>query len=124
MRRLSFSRIGLSLHHHRREEYIKASFKGSWKGASRLWFLVNMHIQPQWVKRHLLPPLIDKKRRELKMTPRLAALVKWVAELYHSDLRACHCSEEFTLWWIHPLGHRECPRLADPSRDSAADKKI
>jgi hypothetical protein len=31
------------------------------------------------------------------MTPRLAALVKWVAELHKAGLKACHCVEEFTL---------------------------
>jgi hypothetical protein len=46
---------------------------------------------------HLLPPLIDDKRGEPKMTPCLAALVKWVAEAHDSGLRACHCAVEFTL---------------------------
>jgi hypothetical protein len=41
-----FSGIGLSLHRHHRAEYIKTSFKGSWKGASQRWFLVDMHVQP------------------------------------------------------------------------------
>jgi hypothetical protein len=76
-----YSGIGLSLHHHRRKEYNNASFKGSWKGATHRWFLVDMHVEPQWVNMYLLPPLIDKKRGELKMTPRLTALIKRVTEL-------------------------------------------
>jgi hypothetical protein len=88
-----FSRIGLSLHRHRQKKYIKAFFKGSWEGASRRWFLVNMHIQPQWVNMHLLPPLIDKKRGEPKMTLLLAALVRRVAALHDSSLWARHCAE-------------------------------
>jgi hypothetical protein len=120
-----FYKIGLSLHHHHREEYIKASFKGSWKGASPQWFLVDMHVQPQWANRHLLPLLIDKKQGEPKMTPCLAALVKWVVELCDSGLRARHCAEEFTIRQIRPLGHwekltYECPRLVDPCRELAA----
>jgi hypothetical protein len=60
-----------------------------------------------------------------KMTPRLAALVKRVAELHDTGLRTCHCVKEFTLWWIHPLGHRdmmayECLWLNDLSCDPAA----
>jgi hypothetical protein len=78
-----------------------------------------MHVQPQWANRHLLPPLIDKKRGEPKMTPRLAALGKQVAELHNYGLQACHYAEEFTLRWICPLGHQE---LADPSHESAAGK--
>jgi hypothetical protein len=92
-----------------------ASFKGSGKGATRWWFLVAMHVQPQWLNMHLFLPLIDRKRGEPKMTPRLAALVR----------QLCHCVVQFTLRWIHPLGHREklayeCPRLADPSREPTA----
>jgi hypothetical protein len=30
-----------------------------------------MYVQPQWVNMHLLPPLIDNKRGEPKMTPPL-----------------------------------------------------
>jgi hypothetical protein len=61
------------------------------------------------------------------MTPRLAALVKWVVELHTAGLRACHCAEEFTLRRIHPLGHRErlaydYSRLVDPSHEPAAGK--
>jgi hypothetical protein len=122
-----FSGIGLSLHHHRQKEYIMASFKGSWKGASHRWFLIDMHVEPQWVNKHLLSPLIKNKRGEPKMTPCLAALVKRVAELHDVGLRACHWIEEFTLQQIHPLGHQEklayeCPWLADPSREPATGK--
>jgi hypothetical protein len=81
-----FSRIGLSLRRHSRKEYIKAFFKDSWKGATRWWSIVNMHVQPQWANMHLLPPLIDKKRGEPKMTPHLVALVRRVAELRDSSL--------------------------------------
>jgi hypothetical protein len=56
-----------------------------------------MRVPPQWVNKHLLPLLIDKKRKELKLTPRLAALVKRVTELHDTGLQACHCTEEFTL---------------------------
>jgi hypothetical protein len=56
---------------------------------------------------HLLPPLIDKKRGEPKMTPRLAALVIRVGELRDSSLRTCHCAEEFTLRQIHPFDRWE-----------------
>jgi hypothetical protein len=120
-----FSGIGLSFHCHPREEYIKASFKSSWKGASRPWFLVDMHVQPQWLNRHLLPPLIDKKWGESMMIVRLFALVKRVAELRDSGLWARHCAREFTLRQIFPLGHREkltyeCPRLPDPSHEPVA----
>jgi hypothetical protein len=122
-----FSGIRLSLHRHRWDEYIPASFKGSWKGASRRWFLVDMHVQPQWENMHLLPPLIDDKRGKTNMTPRLAALVKRMAELRDSSLCAHHCAEEFTLQRIHPLGHREkltyeCLRLADPSCELATGR--
>jgi hypothetical protein len=64
-----------------------------------------MHIPPQWVNRHLLPPLIDKKRKDLKLAPRLAALVKRVIELHDVGLRACHYIEEFTLRQNFPLDH-------------------
>jgi hypothetical protein len=57
-----FSEIELSLRCHRREEYIPASFKESWKSARRRWFLVDMYIQSQWANKHLLPSLIDDKR--------------------------------------------------------------
>jgi hypothetical protein len=122
-----FSGIGLLLCHHHRKEYPDATFKGSWKGASQKWFLVDMHVLPQWVKKHLLPLHINDKRGEPKMTLRLAPLVNWVTELYKADLRACHCVEEFTLQRIHPLGRREklayeCSWLIDPSRDHVDGK--
>jgi hypothetical protein len=41
-----FSRIMLLLHRHRRKEYLDATFKGCWKGASGKWFLVDMHVPP------------------------------------------------------------------------------
>jgi hypothetical protein len=88
-----------------------------------------MHAEPQWANKQLYPPppLIDKKRRELKMTPRLAALVKRVAKLHAAGLRPCHCVKKFTRRWIRPLGRQErlvsdCLRLADPSREPAAGK--
>jgi hypothetical protein len=78
-------------------------------------------------KQAVVPPLVDKKRGEPKMTPCLAALVKRVAELLAAGLWVCHCVEEFSLRWIRPLGHQEklaynCPRLADPSHEPAAGK--
>jgi hypothetical protein len=106
--------IGLSLCHSHRKDYIDATFKSTSRCSSRRWFLVDMHVPPQWVNRHLLPPLIDNKRGEPEMTPRLAALVKWVAKLHDAGLRTYHCAEEFTLQRIRPLGHwdklaYECP---------------
>jgi hypothetical protein len=61
------------------------------------------------------------------MTPRLAALVKRVAELREVGLKACHCIEEFTLQRIRPLDRREklafeYPRLADPNGDPTDGK--
>jgi hypothetical protein len=86
-----------------------------------------MHVEPQWANMHLLPPLIDDKRGEPKVTPRLITLVKRVAELCNAGLRACQCVEEFTLRWIRPLGRWEklafeCPRLTDPSRKPTSGK--
>jgi hypothetical protein len=86
-----------------------------------------MHVEPQWANMHLLLLLINDKRGEPKMTPRLTTLVKRVAELHNIGLRACHCDEEFTHRWIRPLGRRkklafECPRLADPSREPTYGK--
>jgi hypothetical protein len=116
-----YSGIGLSLSHSRRKNYIDATFKISWRGPSQRWFLVDMHVPLQWVNRHLHPLLIDNKRGEQEMTTSLAALVKQVAELCDFYLRACHCTEEFTLRWIRPLGCQdmlayECPRLAKDRR--------
>jgi hypothetical protein len=61
------------------------------------------------------------------MTPRLVALVRWVVELHDFGLQACHCTEEFTLQRIRPLGHREklayeCPWLADPNHEPTVHK--
>jgi hypothetical protein len=74
--KIVYFRIGLSLHRHRIHEYIDATFKSSWRGSQSKWFLVDMHVEPQWANRQLYPPLIDKKWGELKMTPHLTALVK------------------------------------------------
>jgi predicted RNA-binding Zn-ribbon protein involved in translation (DUF1610 family) len=89
-----------------------------------MWFLVDMHVHPQWVNKHLLPPLVDNKRRKPGMTQRLTALVKRVVELRDAGLHACHCGEEFIIRWIRPRGRRdalayECPLLADPSHEPA-----
>jgi hypothetical protein len=86
-----------------------------------------MHTDPQWTNKHHLPPPIDDKRREPKMTPCLQALVNQVNELRKSGLQACHYAEEFTLRWIHPLSHQdnlayECPQFADPTHEPAASK--
>jgi hypothetical protein len=86
-----------------------------------------MHVEPQWVNTLLFPPFIKDKRGEPPMTPRLANLVKRVAELREASLKACHCTKEFTLRQIHPLARREnlafeCPRLADPNREPADGK--
>jgi hypothetical protein len=118
----------LSLRRHHRKEYLDATFKGNWKGASRKWFLVDMHVLPQWTNKHLLPPQIEDKRGEPEMTPRLATLVKRVTELRQADLRPCHYTEEFTLRQIRPLDHQEklayeCPWLTDPTHE-LADGKI
>jgi hypothetical protein len=86
-----------------------------------------MHVQPQWVNMHLLPPLIDNKRGEPKMTPRLTSLVKRMTKLRDSSLLMHHCAKEFTLQWIRSLGRweklaYECLRLADPSHEPAAGR--
>jgi hypothetical protein len=67
--------IGLSLRHHRIQEYIDTTFKSSWRGSQLNWFLVDMHVEPQWANMQLYPPLVDKKQGEPKMTPRRVALV-------------------------------------------------
>jgi hypothetical protein len=56
-----------------------------------------MHVQPQWVNKHLFPPFVKDKWGELAMTSRLATLIKQVAELHEDELKACHCTKEFTL---------------------------
>jgi hypothetical protein len=86
-----------------------------------------MHIEPQWVNKLLFPPFVKDKWGEPPMTPRLAALVKQVAELCEAGLKYCHCAEEFTIQQIHPLGCREklafeCLWLADPNREPADGK--
>jgi hypothetical protein len=111
-----YSGIGLSLHRHCSQEYIDTTFRSSWRGSLPRWFLVDMLV---------LPPLIDDKRGEPKVTPRLTALVKRVAKLYNTGLQTCHCTEDLTHRQIRPLGHQEklafeCPRLADPSREPAS----
>jgi hypothetical protein len=50
-----YSGIGLSLHHHRIYEYIDATFKSSWWGCQSKWFLVDIHVEPQWVNKQLYP---------------------------------------------------------------------
>jgi hypothetical protein len=109
-----FDGIGFSLRRNRRDEYIKTTFKGCWKGAQQKWILVDMHDQPPWVNKLLFPLAIKNKRSEPPMFDRLAALTKRVVELRQASLEACHCVEEFYLWWICPLGRRkklafECP---------------
>jgi hypothetical protein len=47
--------IVLSLHHHHRDEYIPALFKGCWKPSQKKWFLVDMHVQPSWENKLLSP---------------------------------------------------------------------
>jgi hypothetical protein len=68
------------------------------EGLSEKWFLVDMHVQPQWVNKLLFLPFVKDKLGEPTMMPRLAALVERVAELREAELKACHCAEEFTLW--------------------------
>jgi hypothetical protein len=104
------------------DEYIKATFKGCWKGAQQKWILVNMHVQPLWVNKLLFPPAIKNKCMESSMADRSAALIKRVAELRQVGLAACHCIEEFHLRRIRPLDRQkilafECPRMVNPSRD-------
>jgi hypothetical protein len=85
------------------DEYIKATFKGYWKGAQQKWIPVDMHDQPPWVNRLLFLPAIKNKQSEPPMTDRLATLTKRVAELRQVGLEVCHCIEEFYLRWIRPL---------------------
>jgi hypothetical protein len=102
-----FSGIELTLHHNHQGEYLKTKFRGCWKGASRRWFHVDIHNTPQWPNKHLLPPLVEKKGKEPKMTPCLMALIKRVTEFHRAELEACHCAEEFTLRQIRSLDRRE-----------------
>jgi hypothetical protein len=80
------------------------------------------------VNKLLFPPLVKDKWGEPPMIPRLATLVKQVAELCKVGLKACHCAEEFILRRNHPLCRREklafeCPWLVDLNR-KPADGKI
>jgi hypothetical protein len=97
-----FGEIGLSLQRKCSDEYIKATFKGCWKGAQQKWILVDMHVEPLWVNKLLFPPAIKDQRKEPSMTDRLAALVRHVAELRQAGLEACHYAKEFYLRRIHP----------------------
>jgi hypothetical protein len=79
------------------------------------------------MNKHLRPPQVDDKQKEPKLTPCMKAPAKWEIELHQAGLKACHCGEEFTLWWIRPLGRQEklafeCPQLADPIQDPSAGK--
>jgi hypothetical protein len=94
--KIIFGGIGFSLRCNRRDEYIKASFKGCWKGAQQKWILVDMHDQSPWVNKLLFPPAIKSKRSKPLMTDRLAVLTKRVAELRQASLEACHCVKEFS----------------------------
>jgi hypothetical protein len=87
----------LLLRRHRSQQYIDDTLKSFWNDSQKKWFLVDMHIQLQWVKKLRFPPFVKEKRGVPPMTPRLAALVKRVAELREARLKACHCAEEFTL---------------------------
>jgi hypothetical protein len=119
--------IGLSLHRHRRDEYILTSFKSCWKGSQERWILMDMHKPASWGNKLLFLPIIKDKRNEPSMNDHLTALVKRVAELREAGLKACHCVEEFHLRQIRPLGRQEklafeCSRLSDPSHKPAKDK--
>jgi hypothetical protein len=79
------------------------------------------------MNKHVLPPQVDDKRKEPELTSCLKALAKQVIELHEAGLKVCHCVEEFTLRWIHPLSHQEklafeCPWLANPTLDPPAGK--
>jgi hypothetical protein len=117
-----FGGISFSLRRNCRDEYIKATFKGCWKGTQQKWILVDMHDQPLWVNKLLFPLAIKNKRSKPQMTNRLATLTKRVAELRQAGLKACHYVEEFYLRRICPLGRRKklafkCPRMVDPYRE-------
>jgi hypothetical protein len=120
--------IGLSLHHHHRDEYILTLFKGCWKNSQKKWFLVYIHVQPSWENKLMFPPVIKAQWKESPMNTRLAALVKSVAELREAGLKACQCIKEFHLWQIPPpLGRwdkyaYECPRMVDPNHEPADNK--
>jgi hypothetical protein len=64
-----YSGIRLSLRRHCSQQYIDATFKSSWKDSQKKWFLVDMHVQPQWANKLLFPPFIKDKQGEPPMTP-------------------------------------------------------
>jgi hypothetical protein len=68
------------------------------EGLTEKWFLVDMYVQPLWVNKLLFPSFVKDKWGEPTMMPRLAALIKQVAKLREAGLKACQCTEEFTLW--------------------------
>jgi hypothetical protein len=110
-----FSGIELTLHRNHHKEYLNDMFRGCWKGATQRWFHVDIHFEPQWSNKHLLPPLVENKRKEPEMTPHLETLVKRVTKLCWARLEVGHCTKEFTFRWIRPLDRREklafvCPR--------------
>jgi hypothetical protein len=101
--------------------------RGKVLNQSGSWLICLLSINGQTGSCTPPPPLVDQKQEEPKMTPRLAALVNWVAELHAIDLGACHCAKEFTLRRIHPLGRRQrlaydCPWLADLRHKPATGK--
>jgi hypothetical protein len=96
--RTIYGGIRLSLRRHRREEYIKASFKGCWKHSQHRWVLADMHSPELWENGLLYPPVLKDQWKEPPMTARLSALVKRIAELRRAYLEACHWVEEFHLW--------------------------
>jgi hypothetical protein len=110
-----FDEIGFSLRRNCRDGYIKATFKGYWKGAQQKWILVDMHDQFSWVNKLLFPPAIKNKRSERPMTNCLATLTKCVAELCQAGLEACHCVEE--LYLRRKKLAFECPRMANSHRE-------
>jgi hypothetical protein len=86
-----------------------------------------MHVEQQWVNKLMFFLLVKDKRGEPPKTLRLTTLVKRVVELREAELKSCHYTEEFTLRWIHPLGHREklafeYPWLGDLNREPANGK--
>jgi hypothetical protein len=50
-----FGGISFSLRRNRRDEYIKATFKGCWKGTQQKWILLDMHDQPSWGQQASVP---------------------------------------------------------------------
>jgi hypothetical protein len=83
--------IGLSLHRHRCDEYILASFKSCWKGSQERWILVDMHKPAPRGNKLMFHLIIKDKWNEPPMNDRLTALVNRVAELCEAGLKACHC---------------------------------